>query len=309
MNLQRAVAGYWLDKRRALSVHTTSEYEHVFSCLLDYLGPEAEMKAISSDDIRRFLTAMRERRGLGAKTIINYQIALSSLWTWAARELGVTQVVKQVSRPRWNAPAIEPLTKTEIVAVLGACDTTASWETRNGRRAVAGPRSSGMRDRAIILTLLDSGVRASELTGFQLRDYDERAGRLHIRHGKGDKSRHVFLGASSQKAIWRYLSVRPQLPDSAPLFATRTGTALTTDNLRHMVERCAERAGIERHIHPHMFRHTFAINFLRNGGNVLELQSMLGHSNLETVKIYAKLAQVDLREAQRRASPADNWRL
>ena len=59
----------------------------------------------------------------------------------------------------------------------------------------------------------------------------------------------------------------------------------------------------------HKFRHTFAINFLRNGGSVLELQRMLGHEHLSTVKIYASLAESDIQEAQRRASPADNWKL
>ncbi len=59
----------------------------------------------------------------------------------------------------------------------------------------------------------------------------------------------------------------------------------------------------------HRFRHTFAVNFLRNGGNVLELQEMLGHERMDTVRIYAKLAEVDLQAAQQRSSVADNWRL
>ena len=75
-----------------------------------------------------------------------------------------------------------------------------------------------------------------------------------------------------------------------------------------MIMRCAQRGGVERAT-VHRFRHTFAINFLRNGGSVLELQHMLGHARLDTIRIYATLAESDLREAQKRASPADKWNL
>ena len=79
-------------------------------------------------------------------------------------------------------------------------------------------------------------------------------------------------------------------------------------SLRKMIVRCAERAGVKK-ASVHKFRHTFAINFLRNGGSVLELQHMLGHERLDTVRIYASLAESDLRKAQERASPADKWKL
>ena len=62
-------------------------------------------------------------------------------------------------------------------------------------------------------------------------------------------------------------------------------------------------------VHPHRFRHTFAINYLRNGGDVLHLQAVLGHETMDTVRNYVRLAQIDLASAQQNASPADAWRL
>ena len=164
-----------------------------------------------------------------------------------------------------------------------------------------------MRDRAIILVLVDSGIRASELCSLIIADYDTGRGRLHIRHGKGDKARYVFLGDRTRKALWKYLNDRPGAKATEPLFATRSKTHITRRNLGHLLNHLAERAGVE-HCHPHRFRHTMAINFLRNGGRELELQKVLGHESLEMVRRYARLAETDLEKAASK-SVGDNWKL
>ena len=80
------------------------------------------------------------------------------------------------------------------------------------------------------------------------------------------------------------------------------------DVLIKLLVRMGQRAGVAN-VHPHRFRHTFAINFLRNGGNAYALQMMLGHSTMEMVKRYLALAQADVEAAHRQASPVANWRL
>jgi integrase/recombinase XerD len=75
-----------------------------------------------------------------------------------------------------------------------------------------------------------------------------------------------------------------------------------------LIKRIAERAGV-KNAYPHKFRHTFAITYLRSGGDIFTLQEMLGHGSLDMVRHYAKVAQVDVEQAHRKASPADNWRL
>jgi integrase/recombinase XerD len=183
----------------------------------------------------------------------------------------------------------------------------AAWTSKHGKY-VEESRSTGLRDRAILLTLLDTGVRASELCDLRIFDYDLKTGRLHVRKGKGDKSRYVWAGEATRKAIWRFLASRPDAKPEHPLFPTRTDQPLDRSNLLKMISACAKRAGVIA-ANVHKFRHTFAITFLRNGGTVLELQRLLGHERVDTLKIYVTLAESDLSAAQRRASPADNWKL
>ena len=162
-------------------------------------------------------------------------------------------------------------------------------------------------NRAIILTLLDTGLRASELCDLTIGDYDRGRGRLHIRHGKGDKQRFVPVGQRAQKSLWRYLADRPRAKPSAPLFATRNGNHLDRDNLRHLLDRLGKNSGVTG-VYPHRFRHTYAIEFLRAGGNLLTLQAILGHETLEMVRRYARIAEQDIDEAGGN-SPVDNWKL
>jgi integrase/recombinase XerD len=159
-----------------------------------------------------------------------------------------------------------------------------------------------------MLLMVDSGIRVSELTALKVGDYDRKRGQLVIQHGKGDKKRVIYVGETARQAIWRYLATRGSLLPGDPLFATGDGRPMDRFSIQKMIHRAGQRAGV-KNAYPHRFRHTFAINFLRNGGNLLALQDLLGHERLDTVKIYARLAEVDLEQAQKNASPADNWRL
>jgi len=175
-------------------------------------------------------------------------------------------------------------------------------------------RATGFRDKAMILVLLDTGLRASELCSLLIGDYEAQTGKVQIRHGvgggaKGKKGRTVYLGKTARKALWRYLVDREDGEDpDAPLFLGRYSRPLNRDALRQVIASLGEKASINK-AYPHRFRHTFAITYLRSGGDLFSLQRLLGHATLEMVQHYARLADIDVEQAHRRASPADNWRL
>jgi len=118
----------------------------------------------------------------------------------------------------------------------------------------------------------------------------------------------VPFSSITSLALWRYLATRPDARPVEPLFITTRDRALNKYGVRDVVVSLGDRAGVDN-AHPHRFRHTFAINFLRNGGNLLALQDLLGHERMDTVRIYAKQAEVDLERQQKGASPADRWKL
>lgn len=308
MQLNSAIEGYWLEKRRNRSPNTYNEYTYTFNRFQDFVGAGTDFAAITSDDIRQFLNYLRKKYNLAPKTLANAWIALSSLWTWAEVELKTPHIISgKVECPRYKRKPIDPYTRIEVAAMLEACHFANAWQTKTGRQART-IRPTALRDRSIIATLLDTGMRASELTALTVHDYDNRKGQLHIRRGKGDKGRFVYLGAGAKKHLWRYLATRPEAQPAEPLFASGRLTHLDRNSLRHLLQRCAERAGVAN-ANVHRFRHTFAINFLRNGGNLLQLQNLLGHERMDTVRIYAQLAELDLEQAQAMASPADKWNL
>lgn len=298
MKLVDALQGYWLTKELEFSENTIPGYRRTFARLVAFVG-DVDIEAVTSGDIRRFLLHLKNDYKLGKRTVSDAWIPLSSLWTWAEIELGIPHILRgKVKHPPFTKQVIHPFDEQDIQKLLAVLPVNAK----------GAERPTATRDRALVLTLLDSGMRASELCALTVGDYTPQTGRLHIRHGKGDKARVVVVGLRTQKALWRWATERGSASNNTPLFpSTRGGGNLHRESLKHLLTGLGKRAGVDR-VYPHRFRHTFAVNFLRNGGNALMLQELLGHTDLAMVRNYVRLAEQDF-GAARKHSPADNWRL
>lgn len=169
----------------------------------------------------------------------------------------------------------------------------------------SGNRFLEVRNRALVLLFLDTGLRLAEVAGIQLQDIDFDRETIKVM-GKGAKERRVRIGKTAQKAILRYLLNRN---DGLPcLWVTEERRPMAKGGVQMVIKRLAQRAGITGvKLGPHTFRHTAAISYLRNGGSEFTLQLMLGHSTLQMTRKYvATLGEEDLIKAHRTASPVDN---
>jgi len=320
LTLSQAIEGFLLEKQaQHLSPHTVADYTNAFRKFQAYLVTDVPFAGITADQIRSFLgdlstprapdgVAKRPTKGLSNKTILNIHTALSALWTWAVAEGIVTQhLLRQIPRPRPEKRAITPFSEEDMKALLANGERSRTY-TRPGKRACDHAVATALRNRTIILLLLDTGVRASELCGLAIKDADLNNKRILVL-GKGNKERALPISPRTAKTLWRYLTTeRKDEPVNAPLFLGSEGDPLNRDALLKLLIRLGAKAGVQD-CHPHRFRHTFAVNFLRNGGNAFELQMALGHTTLQMVQTYLALAQADLDAAHRKASPVENWRL
>jgi len=166
-------------------------------------------------------------------------------------------------------------------------------------------RPQGIRDRALLEVMYGSGLRVSETVGLELPHLDLQDGLVRVR-GKGAKDRVVPLTDAAVRWLSAYLEgVRPgwNLRGSNRVFLTRRGGTLTRVAVWKLLQKYARKAGIEKDVHPHMLRHSFATHLLMGGMDLRTLQALLGHASLNTTQIYTHLDLARLREAVQKYHP------
>ena len=321
MLLSKSISGFILAKQAdGLSFNTLDIYRWALDKLTAFLN-DKPVEDVTVEDLRRFFAYLkddyhnasitRKRERLSASSRQDAWVAVKSFWRWAHNELGAERVDTSIKRPEGETPVITPFSEDDVRAMLKAAERV---ETRPGERrksfALRYPTSA--RNVALILLLLDTGLRVSEAARLKVGNVDLATGETTVEpHGSGrkTKSRHVYLGKVARRAVWKYLAQREDaMQFNAPLFVTEDDKPMSKFSIGLVIRRIGKRAGVPN-AHPHRFRHTFAVQYLRNGGDTFTLQRLLGHSTMEMVRRYLDLADADDAEAHRRASPADHWRL
>ncbi len=304
LTISQVVEGYNIFAQTRLSPNTIRDYSNTINRFMDYLGVDMVFEEIKVDLIEGFLYSYRN---LSKKTIKNYHTGLSALWTWAYdRKFVSEKVPQQYKTPRPDQIEIAPYSEADVKAMFAYCTTSKPYQ-RLGQRQTTHSLPTGLRWKATLIVLLDTGIRASELCGLQNKDVD--LSNKHIKvFGKGRKERFIPISPRTSQVLWSYLVTQRDASVRSPIFLTDEGFPMTRTNLLTGIKRLGDRSGVNG-ANVHRFRHTFAINFLRNGGDIYTLQRILGHSTLDMVKRYLSIAQVDIQAAHRLASPVMNWRL
>jgi integrase/recombinase XerD len=321
MKLSKAVEGYSLDSlSNGYSKSTITSYQSSLNLLAQYLG-DPEIETITGDDLKRFFLYLRtdyqprrinstDIRPLAGASLHGKWKAMRSLWNWASELLGPLPAAKTIPMPKYENKPIVPFTEEETKKLIRACEITAEANTERRTRYVQ-RRPTAARDKAIVLILIDTGIRVGELSRLCIDDVDLESGEILIRpFGRGLKTRGrvVNIANHAKRALWLYLAKRSDTDPSDPLFLNDELKKLDANAIKTFCRRLGERCGITG-VHPHRFRHTFAIQYLRNGGDPYTLQKLLGHKSMEMVRRYLDIAQSDISNAHKRASPADRWRL
>jgi len=291
--LDEALEGFITDRKsRGLSPRTIDFFIEKLSRFRKHIQEKGILKVveISTADIRMYLLGLSETCNNGG--VHAHYRALRSFFNWWENESEeYHNPIKKVSPPKVVNNPKDGIAIDDVMKLVAVCKT-----------------GLAERDKAILLSLVDTGCRASEFLSINIGDIDLVNGEIRILHGKGDKYRTVYLGRNSRRVVRRYLKTRSELFNHSPLWITNDGCRLAISGLREIIRRRASDANIDS---PgiHDFRRCFAIEFLRNDGDIFTLQKILGHSSLEMVKRYLAIAKADCESAHRKASPVDRWHL
>lgn len=308
------VRGFILTQRSdCRSPNTIDYYEGILKRFLWYAARHKwpdDSRLIMEWHIREFLSYVSSEenrwggKGNGSEsskrratysTVHHYYCVLKAFFNWCVRDdfISKSPLAKvKLANPKLNV--IQPYTEQEIKKLISLCD----YDLKRGAKFL------GSRNKAIVFMLLDTGLRVNELSNIKLEDIDTERGWIKV-IGKGAKERVVRIGATAQKALWRYLVYRKD-NKHLELWLTEERRPMARGGIQIMVKRLKDRAGVKSKGNCHRFRHTFALNFLRQDRNPFNLQYLLGHSDLRMVRHYVStLGMEDALKAHEQASPAD----
>ena len=244
--------------------------------------------ALTTDALRGWLLAVRagEQGRRTADTYVEgHRRAASALLNWAVRE-GVLarSPLERIRRIRVERKELATLTAEEVAKLI-ATQPVATF--------------AGRRNRTILALLYDTGIRVGELVALRREDLDLDAGTLRVR-GKAKRDRRVPLSRDLVRVLTAHLG---EARSEMQLFTTSTGAPLRPTAMNQWLRRAGRLAGIAKRVSPHVFRHSFATAYLRNGGDEFTLQEILGHTDLEMVRRYVHLAASDVARRHAGASP------
>ena len=267
-----------------------------------FLGEPVDVKQVTPEDLRRYIRFLQERpkwqghptirinnERISPHTVACYVRSIRSFWAWLKREGFIKKnPFQRVKVPKAPRKIVNTFSTEQVNSIL---------------KVIPVKRHSGYRDYAVIIALYGTGLRSSELTGLKLADINFDHGQIRV-NGKGGKQRSVYMSATVFKVLFKYLhNWRPKM-ESDYFFVRESGQPLTRYYLAHQMQSYGKKAKISGiRCSPHTLRHSFAVEYLRRGGDVFTLQRILGHSTLEMTRHYAEVADSDIEERQKAYSP------
>lgn len=265
-----------LSVERRMSPHTDSNYRRDLKRFVAHCDRQgvADWQRVDGQLVRTFAAA-EHRQGASPRTIQRRLSAVRSFYNFLLRE----NVVK--ANPAVGVQA--PKAKKRLPATIDV-------DQMNRLLGFRTDEELSVRDKAMMELFYSSGLRLSELVGLDLTDIDLADRTVRVL-GKGSKTRVVPVGRHAIEAISRWLQERTKLAGigTTALFVGVKGERISPRSVQKQVAAWARRQGLGVHVHPHMFRHSFATHLLESSQNLRGVQELLGHANIATTQIYTHL--------------------
>lgn len=256
---------------RGNSKYTIEYYKRSLKMFLDFCTPELDIEELDIILFKSYQLYILENRNINKISVRTYARAVKVFLRWLFFENYIDVNINKLQLMRANKEVILPLSDKEVKQLLNIYSNSTFMNCRN---------------KSIIMLMLDCGLRLGEIVNLQLDDIDFVNHYLVI-NGKGSKQRVVPFGSalSGQLAIYRN-SVSSV---SSSVFLTQKNTSITHNTIKMLFARIKKIKGFAR-IYPHLLRHTFATNYIYNGGNLEVLRVLMGHSTINITQIYIHLA-------------------
>lgn len=291
----------YLRIERGLSTNSLAAYQRDLQRLGIFLETQSvKYSTFTQQDLEKFLEDLN-KENLAFSTINRILSTLRSFYAYQEREYHIHNPMKEIESRKIPLRLPKALTISQVSQLIEG--------------ALHGDEFVSLRNKAILELLYSTGGRVSEIVGINVSDISEiNSAPTEIRviklRGKGGKERIVPMGSFSAKAINDYLvRVRPSLVEKNPkgrteaLFLNQRGSRITRQSAWQIVVDSAKRCGMEEHISPHVFRHSFATHLLDGGADIRVVQELLGHASVTTTQIYTLITIDKIRESYSMAHP------
>ncbi len=279
-----------LQRERQLSPHTVANYRRDLDKLARYIRQQemGDWRKLSPAIARQY-PARLHAGGLGGRSIQRALSAARGFYRYLI-ESRLTEVnpFLEVRAPKSGRRLPDTLNVDEIEQLL----------------AVMSGDTLAVRDRAMVEMIYSAGLRLSELVNLEVTDVTRGTETISVT-GKGRKQRLVPVGRKARQASREWLRLRSGLAaaEETALFVSRRGSRLSTRSLQSRLDYWARRSGLNRKLHPHMLRHSFASHLLESSGDLRAVQELLGHANISTTQVYTHLDFQHLAQVYDRAHP------
>ena len=291
----------YVEIEKGRSLNTVRNYDQYLTRFLDYTKLK-DPKGITDGVVRDFRIWLnrqeaKKEKGMSATTLKKrtqnyYLIALRAFLKYLARQNIASLAPDRIELAKVPERSLDLITIEELSRLLAAPDTS---------------HIRGLRDKAMLELLFSTGLRVSELCSLP-RDINLKLDELSVR-GKGEKVRVVFISDDARDAVKRYLDKRDDMDDALfvqiigkneKLNKKRDSMRLTSRSVERIIKHYAVKSGISKKVTPHVIRHSFATDLLRNGADLRSVQMLLGHANINTTQIYTHVTDSELRKIHKK---------